>query len=562
MDGVDVQSLRARAYSLVSDGRASEAVELLVEIIALVQQDNKALSARLAELLRHRFGAKSEKVALEQLLLALEELKTEAPGSTTVGPGEAPPTGQAPATGEAPAKPPSRKRPPSGRRGKKPLPKDLPRITKVIAVPESARTCSECDAPTATTGYRTSEVVEYQPGRLVILEERREQVACTRCSAPAQTAESEQPVDCGRPGPALLAKIVVDKMSDGMPLERQSKAFERLGVSFAPSTLGDWFAWTMDLVMPLGDWMHADVLRSRYLQADDTTLKVQDPKSKPAIKRGHMWCLVGYDEDRQKRIVFRYAPSWSADATEILFKGFRGTLQGDGYGGFDSMGQPPERGGEPSIPDARRLGCGMHVRRKFEAALKAKDARGAVALMFFRKLYAIEDEMAAATTEERLRARQERSLPIVNELYTWVEEVRPALVPGTLLAKAITYARNQEQRWRRCFTDGQYFIDNGEPERQIRFVATGRKNFLFAGSDVGAERLAVGYTLMANCRVLGINPQEYLQDVIEKLADGWPRARIAELTPAGWTRARDQTNRSASAATSLQGDAPDSDVPR
>jgi transposase len=545
MTGVEMQSIRERALSLLADGRASEAIELLMEIIALVDRDKDALAARLLAQLRHRFGAKSEKAPVEQLLLALEQLGADAPASIIA---EEPP---------GPVKPPSRQRPSSGARGKKPLPNDLPRVTKVIAVPASARVCAECGSATETAGYRTSELVEYEPGRIVILEERREQVTCTRCSAPTQTAESEQAVDCGRPGPALLAKIAVDKMCDGMPLERQSKAFERLGVAFAPSTLGDWFAWTMDLVMPLGDWMHAEVLRKFYIQADDTSLKVQEPKNRPAIKRGHLWCLVGYDDDRQRTIVFRYAPDWSAAEAKIIFNRFQGTLQGDGYGGFDHMGQPPDTGGAPPIPDDRRLGCGMHVRRKFEAAWKAKDARGAVALIFFRKLYAIEGEIADADVDERLRARQERSLPIVDDLYQWIGKTGPTLVPGTLLAKAITYAKNQERRWRRCFDDGRYFIDNGEPERQIRFVATGRKNFLFAGSDAGARRLAVGYTLVANCRVLGLNPQEYLQDVIEKLADGWLMARIGELTPAAWKRARDQARAGAMAAAVDHGDAPD-----
>jgi hypothetical protein len=110
-------------------------------------------------------------------------------------------------------------------------------------------------------------------------------------------------------------------------------------------------------------------------------------------------------------------------------------------------------------------------------------------------------------------------------------------VPNTPLYKATRYARNQEAAWRRCFTDGRFEIDNGEAERQLRRVAIGRKNYLFAGSDKGAERLAVGYTVFAACRMHDVNPLAWATDVITKLQAGWPRSRLDELLPHAWARA-------------------------
>jgi hypothetical protein len=267
------------------------------------------------------------------------------------------------------------------------------------------------------------------------------------------------------------------------------------------------------------------------MQADDTGLRVLDKKDPRGVKRGHLWCFVG----DQRWVVFRYAPDWKAEHPGEFLRGFEGYVQGDGYAGYNkAVGPPGER--EPVVSPDRRLGCGMHVRRKLKQAAKGGDARGAVAMSYFRKLYDIERSCKEEQLDpdERLARRQELSEPVLDELYDWVEQLHPSLVPGTPLYKATTYALNQKAPFLRCFTDGRFEIDNGEPERQIRRVATGRKNYLFAGSDAGAERMAILYTLLANCHLHGVNPQAYLTDVVVKLQNGWPMSRIDELLPQFW----------------------------
>jgi hypothetical protein len=179
----------------------------------------------------------------------------------------------------------------------------------------------------------------------------------------------------------------------------------------------------------------------------------------------------------------------------------------------------------------------MHIRAKFEKA-KDHDARAAVVLACFQKIYRIE----AACKEEglshqaRLARRKEQSLPIIDELYRWIHEMHPRLIPRSPLHAATTYAINQEAAWRRCFDEGRFEIDNGEVERQLRRIALGRKNYLFAGSDKGAERLAIGYTVFAECRIHGVNPLAWATDVIRKLQDGWPRSRLDDLLPDAWSK--------------------------
>jgi transposase len=237
-------------------------------------------------------------------------------------------------------------------------------------------------------------------------------------------------------------------------------------------------------------------------------------------------------------VAFRYTPDWKAKRPAALLRDFTGHLQGDGYAGYEAMLRDGEDGVEPVVPLERRLGCGMHIRSKFEKAAKAGDARGAVALFYFKEIYQVEAvcKQEQLTAEGRKSRRDAEALPVVEKLYKWIRKIHPQVVPKTPLYKATYYALGQEALWRRCFTDGRFEIDNGEVERQLRRVALGRKNYLFAGSDTGAERLAVGYTVFGSCHKHGVNPVAWATDVIEKLQGGWPRSRLEELVPDRWVK--------------------------
>lgn len=529
----DLQDVRTHALRVAKEGGIEAALDLLLGLLASARGNNDALTARLHTVLRALYGRSSEKTSVEQLLLAFAKLGGTVPDAATPDADAAPAKDEADGDAEQPKAPPR----PKGH-GRKPLP-NLPQTTKVIAASDEERICSACGHERRSDGVQTTPYLEFRPASFFILNVQRERMACPHCSEPPVVADVDAHFDGGRPGPGLVSKIIVDKAADGMPIERQSKAILRLGISLSPSTLGEWFGWGCDLLAPVADRLFMIARGSEYLQADDTGLKVLDRAKKPAVKRGHLWCFVGYDADRQPTVAFRYAPSWEAEHADALLRGFKGVLQGDGYGGFEAMAAKRDDGGEPTLPDTRRLGCAMHIRRKFEAAFQAGDARGAIALGFFRKIYAIEERVRLASSDARLAARQTESLPLVDGLYRWIASLEPTrVIPGGLLAKATTYAKNQEKRWRRCFESGLFFIDNGEPERQIRYPAQGRRAYLFAGSDDGARRLATAYTLVAACRIEGINTWEYLTDVLEKLAANWPRDRLDELLPKAWKSAR------------------------
>ncbi|WP_438005458.1 IS66 family transposase [Sorangium sp. So ce321] len=532
----DLADVRRKLEQLAADGQVPALIELVLGLLVQLRDKNTALSARLASALRELYGRKSQKVSTEQLMLLFAELGAEVPQGAADSAPSSEPGAEAPAQPEQGLvpQPPEPPKPPRGRRGRSPLPAHLPRETRVVPVPEAERKCPQCGADKKCIGHRTSEVLEFVPAQFRVIEEQREKLACPRC--PEQgvtTADSEKVMDRGRPGAGLLASIIVEKFEDAMPLYRQAQQYARFGVSLSPSTLGEWSAFALDVLAPVAKRIQERVLGSCYLRADDTGMRVLDQDHPAGVKRGHIWAFVGAE-----LVAFLYAPDWRAMHPAALLQGFTGYLQGDGYAGYGAMLRGDE-GSEVIVPEERRLGCGMHIRAKFEKAAKGGDARAAVALAYFKAIYRIEAACKAEelSAEARLARRQELSLPVVEELYKWIHELHLRLVPSTPLYVATQYAINQEAAWRRCFTDGRFEIDNGEVERRIRCVALGRKNYLFAGSDKGAERLAVGYTVFGSCRVHGINPLAWATDVIGKLQAGWSRERLDELLPDAWAQA-------------------------
>jgi transposase len=534
----DLADVRRMLEKLAAEGNIGELIELVVALLVQMRDKNTALAARLGNALRQLYGRKSEKISTEQLMLLFAKLGDEVP------PGAAAAAGASPETGAAPVPEPSGQVPPPAepvkplkraRGGRGPLPSHLPRESRVVPVPETERTCAQCGAEKECIGHCVSEILDFVPAQFRVIEERREKLACKRCPEEGvTTAPSEKVMERGRPGPGLLANIVVEKIDDALPIYRQSERCARLGVPLSTSTLGDWGAFALDVLTPVAEHIGKRVFGSSYVRGDDTGLRVLERAHPKGIKRGHLWGFVG-----DGLVNFFYAPDWKAKHPAELLRDFTGHLQGDAYAGYGAMLRSG-KSEEVIVPEDRLLGCGMHIRRNFEKLVKVGDERAAVVLGYFKGIYRIEAACKAdgLSPEERHARRQELSLPIVDAMYRWIHEMHASAVPKTPTYKATLYAVNQEKVWRRCFTDGRFEIDNGEVERQNRRIAVGRKNYLFAGSEKGAERLAVGYTVFGSCRMQGVNSLEWATDVIGKLQAGWPRSRLDELVPDVWAKRR------------------------
>ena len=510
---------------MLAADRGVEAVDFVLELLEQLRKDNNHQAMRIAELLRSRFGRSSEKVTRAQLDLFLLAARATAaaqdPAESTDAAGAAPPT---PLT-ELP-KPELTARQPRKRTGRNPLPADLPiRHVQRDPAPELL-VCGVCGKGKGCIGKESSKLLEWVPGHFEVHIEERGKFACADgCEGVVIAAPGDKPIDKGLPGPGLLARVVVGKYQDHLPVHRQQRIFERSGVSLAYSTMLGWIGAVVTALEPVYRELVREVMAAEVLGVDDTHIRVLD-KRNPGVKRGHLWAYVGYHDGEPQRVVFDYTPDWKADGPLRFIGERRGFIQADGYKGLERLFEGPQ-------PQAIKLGCPAHARRKFERAMKADDPRAAVAMELFRYVYDVEQlaKSRGGTPEIRQQMRREFSRPAMHRLGQWVADTWPDVEPRTPLGQALTYAVNQWPSLERFLDDGRLPIDNNAVEREIRPIVVGRKNWMFAGSDDGGRRSAVVYSLIWSCVLAGVEPEAWLRDVLVKISGGWPQSRIGELLP-------------------------------
>jgi transposase len=511
---------------LLADGRGDEMVTMVVGLMEKMLTKNSQLEWRLQAALRQLYRKRSEKVSPEQLALFLSQLEDgeAAKANVEVTP-PATTEDNAGSSGDK-AKPKTKLRP-----TRKPLSSDLPREVRTVDPSPEDMHCGNCGGQKSKMGVEVREMLEFVPAKLIVIEERLTKCVCKKCAEGVVMGKATpKPIEGARPGPGLLAKLLVDKYDDSTPLYRQAKEWRRLGAELSTSTMGDWVAGGIDLLEPLWKFARGNTLVRVMISLDDTHLPVLDRDHPAGIKKGHLWAFIG---DFDQVMFYEYTPTWEGEGPRKILAGFKGKfVQADGYAGIDKYF---ERADAPV-----RVGCLGHCRRKFVAALDAKDMRAAVPISLFAQLYAIEAKAREDKIgpDELLARRQSLSRPLMDRLGEVIEGLRGQAVPKSPMGKAITYAINQWSTLVAFLTDGRIPIDNLHVERRHRVVALGRRNYLFCGSDEGARRHAIISTVLGNCALAGVNSFAYLRDVIAKLAGDWPSARIAELMPAAWAAAQ------------------------
>jgi transposase len=520
---------------MVEAGRVDEMIDAVVALMDQMSDAHVRTLLALRRQLEERFGRKSEKVSEAQLLLAFaalaeelgQEQAEEAAAAALPRPALELDEGE-PREGRAGDEEARERR--RARAGRNPFPPALPREEVVVAVAEAERTCAGCGAERPVIGHEESELLEYVPASFVVRRIRREKRACPRCRAGVVTAPAPPKlVERGALGAGLVAQVLVAKFKDHVPLYRQRQIYKRHRVALPRSTLGDAVAAGLTLLRPLAERIRARVLSGDLVQTDDTGLRVLDRDRPGHVKLGHLWPYVGGEEGRFA--YFAYSPTREGRWPKALLEAYRGYLQVDGYGGYDALFE-----GEAC---ARvEVGCFAHARRYFVRALEVGDVRAAEPLAMIQALYRVEREAEEAKLDAaaRRRLREERARPTLDALGAWLEATEGALPPQMPLGKAIAYTRRRLAALRRYLEDGRIEIDNSRVERLIRLVAVGRKNYLFAGSDAAAHRAAVAYSLIATCALHEIDPWAYLEDVLEKVAAGWPQREIDALLPDAWLR--------------------------
>lgn len=478
------------------------------------------LKMQLARLRRQQFGRSSERLgeAIAQLELQLEELEG------TPATADAVETEAAPASDGA-----TSKRKP--RREK--LPDHLPREALRHEAPCA---CPGCGGELRPLGEDVTEVLEYVPGHFKVVQHIRPKLSCRACGSIAQAELPSLPILRGRPGPGLLAHLLVAKYADHLPLYRQSEIYARQGIDLDRSTLAQWVGRAVWLLDPLVEALARDVMRSPKLHADDTPVPVLDP-GRGKTKQGRLWVYARDDRPWQgldpPAALYRYTPDRKGERPRAHLQGFEGYVQADGYSGFAQL---YEAKGER--PANLEVGCWAHVRRKFYDVQVATQSPIALeAVQRIARLYAIEEAARGKPPTQRRSLRQERSRPQLDALKAWLEATRPQISSKSELSQAMRYALVRWTALTRHLDDGRLEIDNNIAERAMRGVALGRKNWLFAGSDSGGERAAAIYSLIETAKLNDIDPEAYLSDLLARIADH-PIKRIEDLLPWNWAAAK------------------------
>jgi len=394
--------------------------------------------------------------------------------------------------------------------GRMKLPADLPR-EQVILEPNANV------AGLKKIGEEITEELERIPGKLFVRQYVRPKYAKPEGEGVVIAELPARPIDKGIPGPGLLAQIVIDKYTDHLPVHRQLQRFEREGIKLASSTLGDWISGTCALLEPLYEVLKKEVLSSDYLQADETPIKVLDKGKKGTTHRGYHWV---YHAPLKGVVLFDYREGRGREGPQECLKDFQGWLQTDGYAVYEQF----------NTRVVTLLHCMAHARRKFDEAKDSDAQRAAYALAEIQKLYAIEREIRDQSHAERLSARQSRSLPILDQLKSWMLETYKAVVPKSPIGQALHYSLERWDKLSLYTSDGKLEIDNNLVENTIRPVAVGRKNYLFAGSHNGAQRAAMLYSFLGTCKLNEVNPFEWLRSTLDKIPN-YTVNRIADLLP-------------------------------
>lgn len=491
-------------------------IDALKAIIAVMDARNQRLE-KLVEAFRQAiFGRKSEKTDPDQYELALEDIET----------GIAAIEAEKEACDVTP--PASRRKPRNVNRGS--LPKHLPRIEVVI---EPDETVCACGAERHVIGEDVSERLDAIPARFRVIVTRRPRYACRVCEGGiVQAPAAARLIQGGLPTEATVAHVLVSKYADHLPLYRQAKIFERQGINLDRSTLVDWVGRAAFELKPVFEHLVADLKRSTKLFMDETRVPVLDP-GRRRTKTGYLWAL-GRDErpwagDDPPAVAYFYAPGRGGEHAERFLTGFSGTLQVDGYSGYNRLTRKDRPGGPLQLAY-----CWAHARRKLHEIAKGRTAPIAEeGLRQIARLYRIESEIRGLPADERRTIRRARSTPLVDAFGDWVEDQRARVSAKSPIGEAMRYIFKLWEGLNVFLEDGRIEMDSNPVERAIRPIALNRKNALFAGHDEGGENWGIIASLIETAKLNGIEPHTYFTQTLTALVNGHKQSQIDHLMP--WT---------------------------
>ena len=404
-----------------------------------------------------------------------------------------------------------------------PLPAHLPRIERHH---EPENTVCACGCALKRIGEDVSEKLGYTPGDFTVERHIRGKWACSACQTLIQAPVPPEVIDKGIPTSGLLAQVLVAKHADHLPLYRQEAIFGRAGLAIPRSTLASWVGTCGARLQPLVDALKAQVLSCAVVQADETPVAMLAPGT-GKTHRSYLWAYTSGEFESLRAVVYDFTDSRAGQHARNFLGNWRGHLVCDDFSGYKAC----------FGAGVTEVGCLAHARRKFvELHVANKSTLAAEAINRIGELYAIEREIKTLPPAERLEHRRRRAAPIAGVLHDWLKAQRIRVPEGSATAKAIDYSLNRWLALTRYLENPALPIDNNHDERQIRTWATGRKNWLFAGSLLAGQRAAAITSLIQSAKLNGHDPYAYLKDVLTRLPTQKTSA-LNELLPHIWAPA-------------------------
>jgi len=408
------------------------------------------------------------------------------------------------------------------------MPKDLPRVPVVAPLPTEAELlCNCCGTPRVPIRQiLQNSRLEIIPASFYIEDLYTVVFGCpANCDTDNRlTCHVPEAVKNGIAAPGLLAQVAVARDFDHLPFNRQSAIYKRNGVPLCRSTLSDFYSQVAKILTPLYGLMHSRLLQSKIISTDDTPVKVLDRSKKNKIKTARKWVFLG-DEEHPVNL-FHFTVGRGRDGPLDFLKGWIGQLQGDCFSGNLAI---------CAAIGTILVACLAHARRYFVKAL-LNDKEGCNrALTMFQSLYEIErtaKDLNLSSNDLKMMREQE-AVPLLDTFHKWLQEQYVHAQPKSAFGKALFYCLNNWRELTQYIKNGDLKIDNNHTEREMKYLAMGRRAWLFFGSDQGAKDHAIVLSVLSTCRRHGVEPWAYLTDVIQRLTED-PTCNLEELLPFNW----------------------------
>lgn len=409
---------------------------------------------------------------------------------------------------------------------RKALPPELPR-TEIRH--EADSTLCKCGCQLKRIGEDVAEKLDYQPGTFSVERHIRGKWVCDECETLIQAPVPAHVIDKGMATTNLLAQVLINKFADHLPLYRQEQMFDRTGYKLSASTMGSWVGQCGAALQPLVNALRTEILEQGVLHADETPITMlsakQALKTGSASKKAYLWAYATTQHADIKAVVFDFAEGRSGQHAKAFLDGWSGTLICDDYQGYKALIK------DNQITEAA---CMAHARRKFFELFAAHKSHIAQAVLEqFNAIYAVEAQLQDMPPDQRRHRRQAEIKPLMDKLRQWLLDHKIKVPDGSGTMKAIDYSLKRWDALTTFLDDPHTPIDNNWVENQIRPIAVGRKNWLFAGSLRSGQRNAAIMSLVQSAKLNGLNPLEYLKDVMDRLPTQ-PYSRINELLPHNW----------------------------